>query len=133
MSTPERTGPSETVGMVGKVEIADDLHVVPPMGQIVEVEALENRLAYRHLAAARMLSRWPILQSGRPSGATVEVGALVTEQKQGMLQANQQLEEESARQSRFIQNMKAIHDLYMETMERMFDPGPSSPSCGVQP
>uniref|UniRef100_A0A803QCZ7 Uncharacterized protein n=1 Tax=Cannabis sativa TaxID=3483 RepID=A0A803QCZ7_CANSA len=32
---------------VRKVEIANDMHDVPPSGQIVEVEALENQLAYR--------------------------------------------------------------------------------------
>uniref|UniRef100_A0A803NK91 Uncharacterized protein n=1 Tax=Cannabis sativa TaxID=3483 RepID=A0A803NK91_CANSA len=145
---------------VRKVEIADDMHATPPAGQTVEVEALENWLAYKlgqeaapftaelldqvagsasklptkiwafcSSADAFALAHFAKRQVVGAERAIVEVGTLVTElervqetnrdlgtanetlrteltnakfQIEGLLQANRQLEEESARQSRLI-------------------------------
>uniref|UniRef100_A0A803PHK1 Uncharacterized protein n=1 Tax=Cannabis sativa TaxID=3483 RepID=A0A803PHK1_CANSA len=164
-----------------RVEIANDMETAPPSGKIMEVEALENLLAYRlggeitpfvtelldqvaesatklptevwascssvvAFALAHYAKRRAIGAALLAERTTTEVGALVTELDQvwvanrdldatnetlqaelleakfqiwGLLQANQQLEEESACQTCLIQNMKVIHDLYMETMGRM--------------
>uniref|UniRef100_A0A803QDM8 Uncharacterized protein n=1 Tax=Cannabis sativa TaxID=3483 RepID=A0A803QDM8_CANSA len=126
------------MSVVRKVEIANDMHIAPLSGQIVEVKALKNLLAYRLAGetapftvelldqVAGSALELPTEAALLAESTTAEVDALVTE-------LDQQLEEESARQSRLIRNMKAIHDLYMETVGRMSGVGPSSASGGVQP